>query len=39
MITMGSHRKLAVEDILFVAPYNMQVRRLKQLPSARRIGG
>ena len=35
----GTTRRLAMSDILFVAPYNMQVRRLqKRLGSAARVG-
>jgi uncharacterized protein len=35
----GSRRPIKLDDILFVAPYNMQVRRLKQvLPEGARVG-
>ena len=35
----GERRPITLDDILFVAPYNMQVRRLKQvLPDGARVG-
>ncbi len=35
----GGPRPMTLNDILFVAPYNMQVRRLKQrLPAGARVG-
>ncbi|HOW74211.1 MAG TPA: TM0106 family RecB-like putative nuclease [Phycisphaerae bacterium] len=35
----GEPRKLSLDDILFIAPYNMQVRRLREaLPPGSRVG-
>ena len=37
--TNGESRRLTIDDILFVAPYNMQVRRLRDaLPDGARVG-